>query len=54
MSEIKGQLLGLVLVLVIFAAVSAGLATVFTSTAGQITTKSENIDTSIETFMAED
>ena len=42
MSEIKGQLLGILLVLVVFGAVSATLAGVFTKTANQISEKSEN------------
>lgn len=43
MSEIKGQLLGIVLVLIIFGGVSVALAKVFKNTSGQIASKAEDI-----------
>lgn len=43
MSEIKGQILGIVLVLVIFGAVSAAIATVFNTTTSAVTEKSKTI-----------
>ena len=43
MSEIKGQLLGIILVLVIFGGISLSLATVFSNTADQISEKSEDL-----------
>ena len=43
MSEIKGQLLGIILVLVIFGGVSIALANVFKNTADQVAEKSEDL-----------
>lgn len=42
MSEIKGQLLGIVLVLIVFGGISVAMAKVFKNTSGQITSKSED------------
>lgn len=44
MSEIKGQLLGIILVLTIFAGVSAAVIAIFNSMTEKIQTKVENID----------
>lgn len=49
MSEIKGQLLGIILVLAIFGAVSAGLAAVFAKTSDSIATQVETIATDTNT-----
>lgn len=43
MSEIKGQLLGIILVLVIFGGISVAMATVFKNTAEQVSDKSEDL-----------
>ena len=43
MSEIKGQLLGVILVLVIFGGISVAMATIFKNTAGQVSSKSEDL-----------
>lgn len=43
MSEIKGQLLGIILLLTIFATVSVGIATVFATTRDAMVEKSENV-----------
>lgn len=42
MSEVKGQLLGLILVLMVFAVVSGVVAKVFADAGESITTKSEH------------
>ena len=47
MSEIKGQLLGILLVLIVFGAVSVSMATVFSSTAAQIAEKSEDLEDTV-------
>ena len=43
MSEIKGQLLGIILVLVVFGGISVAMATVFKNTATQVSNKSANL-----------
>ena len=43
MSEIKGQLLGIILVLVIFGSVSAVIASLFNATKDEIATRTETI-----------
>lgn len=54
MSEIKGQLLGIVLVLVIFGAISVTLATVFKSTASSISRKADDPAANAESVLAEE
>ena len=44
MAEIKGQLLGIVLTLMVFGAVSIIIAKVYASTAAKVTDYSENIE----------
>ena len=41
MSEIKGQLLGIVLVLIVFASVSLAVSGIFTNTVEKVTEKTE-------------
>ena len=48
MSEIKGQLLGIILVLIVFGAISVTMATVFKSTAGQVAERSTNLGDAAE------
>ena len=48
MSEIKGQLLGLILVLVIFGAVSVGVSSIFKSSAEKITDEYGETSTAID------
>ena len=43
MSEIKGQLLGVILVLVIFGSVSVAIAQIFKNSATKMTTEANNI-----------
>ena len=45
MSEIKGQLLGLILVLVIFGGISVAMAGVFSNVSKQVQDKSKNLGT---------
>lgn len=49
MSEIKGQLLGIILTLMVFAAVSVTVAAVYKQSAGKVTQRSENIEDAIDT-----
>ena len=49
MSEIKGQLLGIILVLVVFGAISVTMATVFKKTGQQVAQKAENPGAAAET-----
>ena len=49
MSEIKGQLLGIILTLMVFAAVSVTIAAVYKSTAGKVTEKADNIENGAQT-----
>ena len=49
MSEIKGQLLGIILTLMVFAAVSVTIAAVYKSSAKSVTQRSEGIEDSIDT-----
>ena len=49
MSEIKGQLLGIILTLMVFAAVSVTIAAVYKSTAGKVTQKANNIENGAQT-----
>lgn len=44
MSEIKGQLLGIILTLMVFAAVSVTIAAVYRSSADKVTEKANNIE----------
>ena len=48
MSEIKGQLLGIVMVLIIFGAVSGPIAGIFYTTREKITEKSTDMTTGVE------
>ncbi len=43
MSEIKGQLLGIILVLVIFGGISVAMASVFSNVSKQVENKSSNL-----------
>ena len=52
MSEIKGQLLGIILVLVVFGAISVTMATVFKSTASSISSKAEDPGANAETVLS--
>lgn len=49
MSEIKGQLLGIILTLMVFAAVSVTIAAVYKSTADKVTEKANNIENGAQT-----
>ena len=49
MSEIKGQLLGIILTLMVFAAVSVTIAAVYKTTAGKVTQKASNIENGAQT-----
>lgn len=49
MSEIKGQLLGIILTLMVFAAVSVTIAAVYKTTAGKVTEKANNIENGAQT-----
>ena len=49
MSEIKGQLLGIILTLMVFAAVSVTIAAVYKRSASSVTQRSEGIEDSIDT-----
>lgn len=49
MSEIKGQLLGIILTLMVFAAVSVTVAAVYKQSASKVTQRSENIEDAIDT-----
>jgi len=51
MSEIKGQLLGIIMVLAIFGAISVSLATVFKTQSTVITEKAENVSGDAETVL---
>ena len=44
MSEIKGQLLGIILTLMVFAAVSVTVASLYNSTAEKVTTYGTNVE----------
>ena len=44
MSEIKGQLLGIILTLMVFGGVSATVAHVYATTAGKVSDYAENVD----------
>ncbi len=44
MSEIKGQLLGIILTLMVFAAVSVTIATVYNQTASKVTEHAQNVE----------
>lgn len=48
MTEIKGQLLGLILLLTIFGAVSVGIAAIFANSRDTVTQKAENINSEAE------
>lgn len=52
MSEIKGQLLGIILVLMVFGAVSVGLATVFKKTTDTVVEKANTITDGIDTALS--
>ena len=51
MSEIKGQLLGIILTLMVFAAVSVTVAAVYKQSANKVTEKSENIEDAVDTAL---
>ena len=51
MSEIKGQLLGIILTLMVFAAVSVTVALVYKQSAAKVTERSVNIDDAIDTAL---
>ena len=51
MSEIKGQLLGIILVLIVFGAISVSMAAVFRNTAKQVTDRSNGLGEAVETEM---
>ena len=51
MSEIKGQLLGIILVLVVFGAISVTMATVFKKTGAQIAEKADDPAADAETVI---
>ena len=53
MSEIKGQLLGIILTLMVFAAVSVTIAAVYRSSANKVSEKANNIEKVQKTFEAE-
>ena len=53
MSEIKGQLLGIIMVLIIFGAVSGTIAGVFLNSRETITEKSTNMTSGVETTLAQ-
>ena len=52
MSEIKGQLLGIILVLIVFGAISVTMATVFKKTAQNISTKADDPSADAETVFS--
>lgn len=52
MSEIKGQLLGIIMVLVIFGAVSVTIATLFSTSNEKIVEKSTNLTKPFEDELA--
>lgn len=49
MAEIKGQLLGIILTLMVFAAVSITVAAVYRASADKVTDRSVNIEDAVET-----
>ena len=49
MSEIKGQLLGIILTLMVFAAVSVTIAAVYKNAADKVTEKANNIENGAQT-----
>ena len=51
MSEIKGQLLGIIMVLIIFGAVSVTVATIFKDSRDKITEKSNDMTSGVETTL---
>ena len=51
MSEIKGQLLGIILVLVVFGAISVTMATVFKKTGADIAERAEDPAADAETVI---
>ncbi len=51
MSEIKGQLLGIILVLVVFGAISVTMATVFKKTGAEIAEKADDPAADAETVI---
>ena len=52
MSEIKGQLLAIILSLMVFGAVSGTVAAVYKTTAGQVTQKSSSITSGIDSALS--
>lgn len=50
MSEIKGQLLGIILVLMIFGVVAAGLTAVFTNLTDSVTSEVKDLQSNLETI----
>ena len=54
MSEIKGQLLGIILVLVIFGGISLAMASVFSKTADQVAERSEDLGKDAEVIVTPD
>ena len=51
MSEIKGQLLGIIMVLVIFGVVSAAVAQIFADSKSKMTTEAGSVTTAAETTL---
>lgn len=48
MSEIKGQLLGIILVLIVFGAISVGMVSVFKSTASNVADRASEVTVAAE------
>lgn len=51
MSEIKGQLLGIILTVMVFAAISVTIAALYKGTANQVTERSENVADAVDTVL---
>lgn len=52
MSEIKGQLLGIILLLIVFASVSVGIASVFNTAKTTMTEKATQVVDDTETLLS--
>ncbi|MCQ2776635.1 MAG: hypothetical protein MJ217_02840 [Bacilli bacterium] len=50
MSEIKGQILGVILVLMIFGAVAGAMTAVFSNLSNTITTEASKVNSSMKTL----
>lgn len=53
MSEIKGQLLGIILTLMVFAAVSVTIAAVYRTSANKVSEKANNIENGAQTELTQ-